>query len=109
MLEYECEKDYFDLIISTFAIIHVPRKKQLELLKNIYKWLKKGGVSYLVLGNENVEQEIKENWHGVRMYWSYYKSEDYQKMLDRIGFRIIWEEIEDLPNGEQFYNVILEK
>ena len=109
MMEHDFADNHFCLIVSTFAIIHVPRQDQFKLLHNIYDWLKKGGVSYLVLGNENIKEEIKENWHGVKMYWSYYTSREYQGMLDKIGFRRIWEAIEDLPNGEQFYNVILKK
>lgn len=47
----ECRFDNasFDLIVSTFAIIHVPQKEQDQLLKNIRVWLKPSGIAYLVL------------------------------------------------------------
>ena len=108
MMEMNYHSDTFDLITSTFAIIHIPQEKQLNLLVKIYSYLKTNGVAYLVLGDKN-QKEIKREWHGVEMYWSYYSSEEYKDILLKIGFHIIWEEIENLPNGEIFYNLIVGK
>ncbi len=104
----ECRFDNatFDLIVSTFAIIHVPQKEQEQLLKNIRLWLKPSGIAYLVLGASN-EEEIVREWKGVTMYWSHYGPDEYRDTFKHIGLTILWEEIEDFPNGEQFYHVIL--
>jgi 2-polyprenyl-3-methyl-5-hydroxy-6-metoxy-1,4-benzoquinol methylase len=96
----------FDLIVSTFAIIHIPQKEQEQLLQNIRGWLKPSGIAYLVLGARN-EKEIVREWKGVRMYWSHFGPDKYRKIFKQIGLDIMWEEIEDFPNGERFYNVIL--
>ena len=96
----------FDLIVSTFAIIHVPQKEQDLLLKNIRAWLKQSGIAYLVLGAANDEEIIRE-WKGVTMYWSHFGPDEYREKFKQIGLDIIWEEIEDFPNGERFYQVIL--
>ncbi|MGB1314740.1 MAG: hypothetical protein ACPG4Y_01900, partial [Chitinophagales bacterium] len=68
-----------------------------------------GAKAYLVLGEKDKKSEIKKDWHGVEMYWSYFSPEKYNELFKEIGFQKVWEEFEDLPNGEQFYNVILEK
>ncbi|MEO0469151.1 MAG: class I SAM-dependent methyltransferase [Bacteroidota bacterium] len=109
MCQLSFPENHFDLILSTFAIIHVPREKQATLFQNLKYWLKKGGRAYLVLGSEDKAMEIKEDWHGVEMYWSHFDPETYQTLLTEIGFKMVWEEHEVLPNGESFYNVIIEK
>jgi ubiquinone/menaquinone biosynthesis C-methylase UbiE len=104
----ECRFDNasFDLIVSTFAIIHVPQKEQDQLLGKIRVWLKPSGIAYLVLGATNQEEIIRE-WKGVTMYWSHFGPEEYREKFKHIGLDITWEEIEDFPNGEQFYHVIV--
>jgi ubiquinone/menaquinone biosynthesis C-methylase UbiE len=104
----ECSFDNasFDLIVSTFAIIHIPQKEQEKLLVNIRRWLKPSGIAYLVLGAKNEEEVVRE-WKGVTMYWSHFGPDEYREIFKQISFNIIWDEIEDFPNGEQFYHVIL--
>ncbi len=106
----DCDFDdaSFDLIVSTFAIIHIPQPEQEQLFRNIYKWLKNYGVAYLTLGAKN-EQSVIRDWKGVTMYWSHFSPDEYRPMLRGIGFELLYEEIEDFPNGEQFYNVMLRK
>jgi 2-polyprenyl-3-methyl-5-hydroxy-6-metoxy-1,4-benzoquinol methylase len=108
MTECEFDEASFDLIVSTFAIVHIPQSEQEQLFKNIWKWLKFSGIAYLTLGANNAQGDIHE-WKGVTMYWSHFGPEEYRSMLRNIGFELLWEELEDLPNGEKFYNVILRK
>jgi cyclopropane fatty-acyl-phospholipid synthase-like methyltransferase len=109
MLECSFPAEEFDVIISTFAIIHIPQHKQKELFERIFNWLKKDGVAYLVLGYNNIEEDINENWRGVKMYWSHFGADEYKKILNGIGFKIIWEQVEEILNDATFYNVILRK
>jgi 2-polyprenyl-3-methyl-5-hydroxy-6-metoxy-1,4-benzoquinol methylase len=109
MLECSFPAEEFDVIISTFAIIHIPQHKQKELFEKIFNWLKKDGVAYLVLGYNNIEEDINENWRGVKMYWSHFGADEYKKILNGIGFKIIWEQVEEILNDATFYNVILRK
>jgi 2-polyprenyl-3-methyl-5-hydroxy-6-metoxy-1,4-benzoquinol methylase len=108
MTESEFDEADFDLIVSTFAIIHIPQPEQEQLFRNILRWLKSSGIAFLTLGAKN-EESILQEWKGVTMYWSHFGPEEYRTMLGNLGFGILWEELEDLPNGERFYNVILQK
>ena len=109
MSEVDFDEGAFDLIVSTYAIIHVRREKQEALFRNIHRWLRPGGRTYLVLGDADQPAVIKEDWHGVQMYWSYYSPETYDRLFLKIGFRKVWSEEVTLSNGERFYNIILEK
>ncbi len=106
----ECQfgDEEFDAIVSAFAIIHVPQEKQSSLFKKMFKWLKKDGTAFLVLGNQAVKDRT-ENFHGVQMYWSHFGKEGYREIIDKVGFKLVWDDVETLPNGEVFYNVILKK
>ncbi len=108
MAECQFDEASFDLIVSTFAIIHIPQSEQEKLFRNIWKWLKASGVAFLTLGAKSEESIIHE-WKGVTMYWSHFGPEEYRSMLRNIGFELLWEELEDFPNGERFYNVIIQK
>ncbi len=108
MTECRFREEEFDAIVSTFAIIHVPQEKQLPLFKKIFKWLKIGGTAFLVLANQETK-DWTDNFYGVQMYWSHFGKEGYKEIIDKVGFELIWDEVETLPNGEVFYNVILKK
>ncbi|HEY0427660.1 MAG TPA: class I SAM-dependent methyltransferase [Pyrinomonadaceae bacterium] len=108
MTECEFGEEEFDVIVSAFAIIHVPQKKQSSLFKNIFKWLKTGGVAFLILATNDVEEWI-EDFYGVEMYWSHFGSEKYKEIIADAGLQMLWDKIETLSNGEVFYNVIIKK
>lgn len=99
----------FDVIISLFAIIHVPQDRQRLLFKKMHAWLKPAGVSYLTLGYREEKELIKDDWHGVKMIWSTFSQQQYLELLIDVGFALIRDEVEQLPNGETFYNVLLRK
>lgn len=109
MLECNFTSEEFDVIISTFAIIHIPQHKQKELFGRIFNWLKKNGVAYLVLGYKNIKEDLNENWRGVKMFWSHFSADEYKIILKEIGFKILWDEIDVIPGDATFYNVIIKK
>jgi 2-polyprenyl-3-methyl-5-hydroxy-6-metoxy-1,4-benzoquinol methylase len=108
MTECEFAEAEFDVIVSAFAIIHVPQEKQFSLFENIFKWLKKDAVAFLILAANDVPEWI-ENFYGAKMYWSHFGSEKYKDIINEVGFQMLWDKIETLSNGEVFYNVILKK
>ncbi len=109
MCTFAIEPHFFDLIVSTFAIVHVPREEQYALFEKIFRGLRNGGRAYLVLGEKDREAETKEDWHGVSMFWSSFSPTKYDALLEEIGFDMVWSEKEIMGNGEQFYTVLLQK
>ena len=83
----------FDGICSFYAIIHIPREEHRAILIDFYRMLKPGGIVLLCLGAENLEDDIEEDFHGQRMYWSHYDAQTYQEMLKGIGYNLLSAEI----------------
>jgi 2-polyprenyl-3-methyl-5-hydroxy-6-metoxy-1,4-benzoquinol methylase len=90
MTKLNFPENTFDGITSYYAIIHIPREEHQPLLVNFHRMLKPGGLALLCLGAENLIDDIDENYLGTRMYWSHYDTETYLKMLNAVGFSIIW-------------------
>ncbi|HSL29939.1 MAG TPA: class I SAM-dependent methyltransferase [Anaerolineales bacterium] len=93
MTKLDLPPSTFDGIVSYYAIIHIPRAEHKPLLAEFQRMLKPGGLAFLCLGAEHLIDDIAEDYLGARMYWSHYDSETYIKMLQEIGFRIIWSKI----------------
>jgi Methylase involved in ubiquinone/menaquinone biosynthesis len=90
MTKLDFPADSFDGITSYYAIIHIPREEHQPLLINFHRMLKPGGLVMLCLGAESLIDDIDENYLGTRMYWSHYDTETYLKILNAVGFSIIW-------------------
>jgi ubiquinone/menaquinone biosynthesis C-methylase UbiE len=84
--------EYFDGILSFYAIIHVPRDEHYNLLSNFYRMLKFNGAVLLIFQSNNDPESYEENFfdRGVRMYWSGFDKNTNLGMLKDIGFKIIW-------------------
>ena len=86
-------KDCFDGICSFYAIIHIPREEHRGLLESFYHILKPGGVALLCLGADDLLNDIEEDFHGNRMYWSHFDIATNVSMLEEIGFAVILSKI----------------
>lgn len=64
----------FDAVVSFYALIHLPRDEQPELLQRITGWLRPGGVFVATMTAGAMEGDVDENWHGAPMYWSGFDS-----------------------------------
>lgn len=109
MVDCTFAPDEFDLILSTFAIIHVPQEKQRLLFQKMHTWLKPGGTAYLVLGFRDEKEVFEDGWYGVRMFWSTFSQAQYQDLFREVGFNLLWSEVETPPNDGTFYTVIVRK
>ena len=82
----------FEIIVSLFAIIHVPRELHNEILGRVFSILKPNGIFLVTLGFEDIESRIVDDWMGARMFWSHYDIQTYEKMLKEVGFEILLSE-----------------
>ncbi|HID40309.1 MAG TPA: class I SAM-dependent methyltransferase [Calditrichaeota bacterium] len=88
-LESGFGNDFFDGIICLYALIHVDRKRHLEILKEFYRVLKSPGYLMICMGLE--EWEGEEEYHGTKMYWSHFGRKTNLELLKRAGFEILSE------------------
>ncbi|MFX1576958.1 MAG: class I SAM-dependent methyltransferase [Promethearchaeota archaeon] len=96
----------FDGIVSTFAIIHVPRDLHSAVYQNFYRVLKPGGILFFSTGP--TEWEGTDEYLGTTMYWSHYDAETSLTYTKDAGFTILWEEI-ITRDGETHYWVLAQK
>ena len=85
--------DYFTGILSYYAIIHIPREEQYDLLKNFYRMLKKGGVALLTFHSTDDPGYHHDDFFGSDMFWSGFDKKTNEKMVQKIGFKIIWSKL----------------
>jgi SAM-dependent methyltransferase len=83
------DPEFFDGIICMYALIHVDRKRHLEILKEFYTILKEPGFLMICMGLEDWEGE--EEYLGTKMFWSHYDRKTNLELLQKTGFSILWE------------------
>lgn len=96
----------FDGIVSTYAIIHVPKEKHATLYKNFYRVLKPGGILFFSTGPD--EWEATENYMGTTMFWSHPPKETSLALVKKAGFEIIRDEVLK-RGGETHYWIFARK
>lgn len=89
MLEPGFENEYFDGIACMYSLIHVDRKKHLEILRKFYELLKTPG--YLLVCMQLEAWEGEGDYLGTKMFWSGYGRKRNIELLKKCGFRILWE------------------
>ncbi|MEE9442690.1 MAG: class I SAM-dependent methyltransferase [candidate division Zixibacteria bacterium] len=83
----------FDAICSYYTIIHIPRQAHEAIFQHFFRMLKPSGLALLCLGADDLENDIVEDYLGVRMYWSHYDFETNLALIAACGFEIIWSRI----------------
>ncbi len=83
----------FDAICSYYAIIHIPREAHAAIFRQFYRLLKPSGLALLCLGADDLEDDIVEDYLGVRMYWSHYDVETNLNLIAASGFELIWSRV----------------
>lgn len=97
MLKLSFNDHYFDGATCFYAIFHLPRAEQRNMLSKIFSWLKPGASFALNFACED-EEEIHGEMMGHGMFWSSFPAEHSKKMMTDVGFEII--ESETLEAGE---------
>jgi SAM-dependent methyltransferase len=98
MTHCDFSAETFDAVVCFFALFHVPRDEQPELLHNIYDWLKPGGYFLATLSQHDEPGYTESDFHGAEMYWSNFSLDQYRRLLADIGFTVIDEST--LPDGD---------
>lgn len=92
-----------DGIVSFYAIFHTPREQHQELLNKFASFMPNGGTLLITMGAGEWEG-TEDNFYGVKMYWSHYDSEKNREMVEKAGFKVLFNEI--TPTGEKHQVII---
>ncbi|NHJ41406.1 MAG: methyltransferase domain-containing protein [Asgard group archaeon] len=102
--------EYFDGIVSYYAIPHVPREEHKGLLENFYRMLKPNGIALLCFGTTDDPGKVVDDFFGVKMYWSSFDAGTNIEMLKEVGYNVIWLKlIFDDVTDEQHIFVLVQK
>ncbi|CAN5481394.1 class I SAM-dependent methyltransferase [soil metagenome] len=94
-----------DLVVSFFAIIHVERDRHAALFARIFEWLRPGGATLLSLGADDNPAQRSDQWLGAPMVWSHYDATTNLDLLQRAGFEIVWQEVEDFGHERHLFAI----
>lgn len=92
--EQDFKQNSFDVVVSFYAIFHIPREEHERLFTRIRKWVDDNGLILVTLGSsemDNYEDEIG----GQKMVWSSYSVDKNKEIVEKAGFNIIETYIED--------------
>ncbi|MCB0114490.1 MAG: class I SAM-dependent methyltransferase, partial [Caldilineaceae bacterium] len=94
MMDLSFAADQFDAVAAFYSIVHVPREDQPQLLRNLYTWLRPGGLLVISLGAHAQRAGYEEDWLGAPMYWSSFDAETNVRMIEEAGFHVLGAERE---------------
>lgn len=100
--------DKFDIVISTFALIHLPTNELEVMINRIYEWLVDDGYFYssFILGKgERLVVEALDS--SQKTYFNDHTEEYLTKLLENVGFKIIKRKIfhseDEYENEDDLY------
>jgi 2-polyprenyl-3-methyl-5-hydroxy-6-metoxy-1,4-benzoquinol methylase len=108
MTKLDFPNESFDIIVSFYAIIHVPRVQHAKIISKFHEMLKPKGIIFVCMGFEDVKEHVSSDWLGAEMYWSHFDKETNLKMIKDAGFRIIWNE-DRRPEDDMPFTWILDE
>lgn len=84
----EIEPHSFDVIVSFYAIFHIPRKDHFELLQKMNTWVKEDGAILITMGASEMDM-MEGDIGGEEMLWSSYSQEKNLEIVREAGFDIV--------------------
>ena len=82
----------FDGTWAAASLLHIPKNRIRDVLKQIKRILKSGGISLISLKEKRDFEEgfvPYERNPGTFRYWSYYTQKEFEGILKSVGFKII--------------------
>lgn len=98
MVHLSFADNYFDAVAAFYSITHVPRNEHEQLLNNIYRVLKPGGLTIATMGFGDSPDVVSPNWLGSPMFFSHFDGNTNLKLVQQIGFNVI--QVEDEMESE---------
>jgi SAM-dependent methyltransferase len=80
----------FAAITCLFALIHVPVAEQPAILRDVRRWLRRGGIFLATVGHE-AWTGLERDWLGVEggdMWWSHADASTYRRWFYEAGLKV---------------------
>lgn len=82
------EQNSFNVIVSFYAIFHIPREEHRKLFEKIRYWLKEDGFILVTMGAEEMDRH-EGDIEGAEMLWSSYSPNRSKEIIEESGFNIL--------------------
>lgn len=82
-----------DAVVSFYVIIHLPREMHEQLFNTVNSFLPAGGYILFTMGTS--DSEGIEEFYGTEMYFSQYGPKQNREIVEKAGFEIILDEIDE--------------
>lgn len=106
ILKLDFKENEFDGIWACASLLHLEKSDITQALKEAYRVLKSEGVFYLSL-KKTLKDKPKELSNDKR-FFEYYEENEISKILEEVGFEIIFQKTE-LLNKNEWINVLVQK
>ena len=103
MTEIDLSPKSFDGVISTYAIIHVPREMHAQIFRSFHSILKPHGTMLISVASWAWEEYA--DYLGVDMFWSHFEPDKTKSLVTEAGFDI--EFSRDVETGGEKHHWIL--
>jgi ubiquinone/menaquinone biosynthesis C-methylase UbiE len=103
MTAIDLPSESFDGVISTYAIIHVPRELHAGIFQSFHSVLKRRGVILVSVASWAWEEFA--DYKGVEMFWSHFDPGKTQSLITEAGFDI--EFARDVETGGEKHHWVL--
>jgi hypothetical protein len=89
MAELDPPPESYDGVAAFYALFHVPREQQPQLLRDIASWLRPGGLLVATMSTQASSGDVEEDWLGAPMYWSSYDSATNVRLVQEAGLVVL--------------------
>jgi 2-polyprenyl-3-methyl-5-hydroxy-6-metoxy-1,4-benzoquinol methylase len=103
MTEIDLSPESFDGVISTYAIIHIPRELHTKIFRSFHSILKPRGI--LLVSVASWAWEEFSEYMGVDMFWSHFDPDKTRSLMMDAGFNI--EFGRDVETGSERHHWVL--
>ena len=79
------------VVVSFYALIHLPREEHRPLLERVAQWLRPDGHLLATLASSGHPGYTNPDFFGANMYWSHFEPSWYSSALRELGFKILEE------------------
>jgi SAM-dependent methyltransferase len=100
----------FDAVVAFFVFNHVPRAEHAPTFARVCSWLRPRGRFMLSLGAGDTQDEIQEDWLGVRMFFAGFEPDANERSLLDAGFELELSETRsefELGEGEATFHWVI--
>jgi ubiquinone/menaquinone biosynthesis C-methylase UbiE len=89
MTQLELEAESFDGVAAFYSLTHVPRDQQEQLLLDIARWLKPGGLLVASMSSRESAGMVEQDWLGAPTYFSGFDAPTNRRIVEHAGLEVI--------------------